>query len=244
MCRRHGLSTRPTCEHSKCSRTLPGLHLNRICHQKRDSCTCPRGQKYPVLRDEDGDEVQSKRFPKVVLRDIPWLPEVFELQTPAWMVNLYMIFGATVRDMATRVHPDDEPRKTQQQLENRILKKSLDYRNRYGGFGHDIRPVKGNRVTENAKYLLLGNKAGRQPLSAYQLIYVSEVIFRRLQQNADPQSRELLGTVYPGSRKMSQSPNSTRYPLPKPQEVCTPDSRPTWKTWCQSSHHGAMRIVC
>jgi hypothetical protein len=133
----------------------------------------PERPLYPVLRDIDGNGVRSDRFPKTLLRDIPWLPRYFDLQTPAWKVNLYMIFGATVKDMAARAHPQEEPGKTQQQLENRILKKSLDYRNKHGGFGHDIRPLKGVKVTGNARSLILGNKSsGRQALTAYQILFV------------------------------------------------------------------------
>jgi hypothetical protein len=93
-----------------------------------------------------------------------------------------MVFGATVRDMAARVSPTHEPNRDQTQLENRILKKSLDYRGRHGGFGQDIRPIKGNRVTENSQKVVLGQTlkdrdAGktpdRKPLDQFQIIFVS-----------------------------------------------------------------------
>jgi hypothetical protein len=142
----------------------------------------PQRPKFPPLLDSLGNTVFSQRFPNTILADIPWLPSPFNLDTRGWQVTMYMVFGATVRDMAARVCPTQDPTKDQTQLENRILKKSLDYRGRHGGFGQDIRPIKGNRVTENSQKVILGQTlkdrdAGkapeRTPLDQFQIIFVS-----------------------------------------------------------------------
>jgi hypothetical protein len=156
----------------------------------------PSKPHFPTLRDASGNEVLSQREPAMRVRDIPWLPNPFNVKTEGWRVNLYMVFGATVRDMAARVPDSVEPNRSRTQLENRLLKKSLDYRNRYAGFGQDSRPVKGIRVTDNAKFVLAGNElTNRKAMTNQQLLFVSVAeSFVLLCDGADLLSfRELLG---------------------------------------------------
>lgn len=162
--------------------SVPGLYTENNLPPEAALIFMPKRPKFPPLIDDEEKPLYSPRFPLTVLADIPWLPYPFPLDTRGWLVTLYMVYGATVKDMAARVCPGEDPSRDQTQLENRILKKSLDYRGRHGGFGQDIRPIKGNRVTENSQKVIMGqtlkdHDAGktpeRRPLDQFQIIFVS-----------------------------------------------------------------------
>ncbi|KAF2669302.1 hypothetical protein BT63DRAFT_479160 [Microthyrium microscopicum] len=134
----------------------------------------PARPDFPLMTNSLGHAVMSPRFPNIQLKAIPWLPFPFDItKIDGWQVSLYMVFGATVKDMAQRLPADFQPSHSATQLENRVLKKSLDYRNRHGGFGQDPRPIKGGKVSDNAKAILTGHhdKFSRPALDALQLLF-------------------------------------------------------------------------
>jgi hypothetical protein len=106
------------------------------------------------------------------LRDIPWLPKPFDMNTPGWMVNLYMLFGATPRDMVDRVSTRVDPKQDRQFLSNRLVKRSSDWRAIYGGFCAEFKAFKGGQVTRIGECILQGYTNKRAALSQEQLFFV------------------------------------------------------------------------
>jgi hypothetical protein len=108
------------------------------------------------------------------LRDIPWLPQPFDMDTPGWKVNLFMIFGATARDMTDRVDPHEvNPKHDRQFLSNRLVKRSSDYRATSGGFCVDYKAFKGGKLTLIAETIIQCKNEKRCPLTQEQLFFVS-----------------------------------------------------------------------
>jgi hypothetical protein len=82
-----------------------------------------KAPEFPSLLDTYGEAITIERAGQTVaLRDIPWLPQPFDMQAPGWLINLYMIYGATPRDMADRLDPSTKPFKSRSQLANRLTK--------------------------------------------------------------------------------------------------------------------------
>jgi hypothetical protein len=133
----------------------------------------PKAPDFPPFLDGVGNTIAVTRANKsVTIRQIPWLPLPFDMKTPGWMINLYMIFGATTRDMADRVSPLVEPHKSREALANRLTKRCGDYRKLHGGFCSDFRHLKAGRISQNAEAIIMGIPEKRAPLTFEQLYYV------------------------------------------------------------------------
>jgi hypothetical protein len=166
----------------------------------------PAKPEFPVLLDKDGEPVHSTKYPDYELHDIPFLPRVWDLDTPGWKVNLYNVMGATVDDMANRVPVDVEPGITHQKLRNRILKRTLDYRKWHGGFGQDPRPLKGTLVTHSAQNLVHGVRGKTQTRKA---LTPEQALFG------------VTWDVNLETMTMRQPGGERSYPLPFPRDVDT-----------------------
>lgn len=134
----------------------------------------PKAPDFPPLLNICGQAITVERDRNTMdVRDIPWLPQPFDIQTPGWLINLYMIYGATTRDMVDRLYPGSEPFKTRNQLANRLTKRCADWRKIHGGFCADYRLLKNGKPCEMAKSVIGGIPGRRNPLSEEQLCYVS-----------------------------------------------------------------------
>ena len=136
----------------------------------------PKPPEYPQLHDPKTGQPHFayRKSQKSILRDIPWLPEPFDMDTPGWKLNLYQIFGASCRDMVERVDPKYEPNSDRQFLSNRLVKRSGDYRAVHGGFCTDYKAFKSGRITAIAEAIVLGLPGKRKALNPYQIFLVSQ----------------------------------------------------------------------
>lgn len=134
----------------------------------------PKPPEFPPLLDIYDQVIYVERGGQIAaVRDIPWLPRPFDIQTPGWLVNLYMIYGATTRDMVDRIDPCCEPLKSRTQLANRLTKRSADWRKILGGFCADYRLLKNGKPCGMAQSVIGGIQGRRDALSDEQLCYVS-----------------------------------------------------------------------
>jgi len=129
----------------------------------------PVAPDFPEIPDKYAPPRPKDRG-SILLRDVPFLPPVFDLTTQGWQISLLMVFGASVKDMVARVPAHIEAHQPRMKLENRLLKKSIDYRNRCGGFGQNCRLIKGGAVTAGAREVVAGS-AHRAGLSVEQLLH-------------------------------------------------------------------------
>jgi hypothetical protein len=134
----------------------------------------PMSPDFPPLYDETTGIARSveRQRQKFFLRDIPWLPEPFDMDTPGWKLNLYQIFGATCRDMIDRVDTRYESGSNRQFLSNRLVKRSSDYRALFGGFCPDFKAFKNGNVTKIAENIIRGQHGKRDRLTSAQLFFV------------------------------------------------------------------------
>jgi hypothetical protein len=130
--------------------------------------------EYPLLiNPKPHKRRQAKRNERMFeVRDIPWLPEPFDMNTPAWKLNLYQIFGATCRDMVDRVDPRYDPGSDRQLLSNRLVKRCGDYRTLHGGFCKDYKAFKNGQPTSITTGIIKGAYGKRNAMTREQMFFV------------------------------------------------------------------------
>jgi hypothetical protein len=151
----------------------------------------PKPPQYPDLVDSETHKPivvnRASGRQKLFMKDIPWLPCPFNMDTPGWKLNLYQIFGATCRDMVDRVDPKYEESANTQFLSNRLVKRSSDYRALFGGFCTDYKAFKNGMATNITVAIVKGDSGKkRDGLTMEQVFFVSSLLLCSPNVSTDP----------------------------------------------------------